>query len=37
MAKLRREAHARMLGNGLCTRPVQLDLRCPELSGQSIQ
>ncbi len=25
MAKLRREAHARMLGNGLCTRPVQLD------------
>ncbi|MGN6176562.1 MAG: tyrosine-type recombinase/integrase [Streptosporangiaceae bacterium] len=27
MAKLRREAHARMLGNGLCTRPVQLDCR----------
>ena len=24
MAKLRREAHARMLGNGLCTRPVEL-------------
>ena len=27
MAKLRRETHARMLGNGLCTRPVQLDCR----------
>jgi hypothetical protein len=27
VAKLRREAHARMLGNGLCTRPVQLDCR----------
>jgi integrase len=27
MAKLRREAHARMLGNGLCTRPVQLGCR----------
>jgi site-specific recombinase XerD len=27
MARLRREAHARMLGNGLCTRPVQLDCR----------
>ncbi len=27
MAKLRREAHARMLGNGLCTRPAQLDCR----------
>lgn len=27
MAKLRREAHARMLGNGLCTRPVELDCR----------
>ena len=27
MAKLRREAHARMLGNGLCTRPPQLDCR----------
>ena len=26
MAKLRREAHARMLGNGLCTRPVQARL-----------
>jgi site-specific recombinase XerD len=27
MAKLRRQAHARMLGNGLCTRPVELDCR----------
>jgi len=27
MARLRREAHARMLGNGLCTRPPQLDCR----------
>ena len=27
MAKLRREAHARMLGNGLCTRPADLDCR----------
>lgn len=27
MARLRREAHARMLGNGLCTRPVELDCR----------
>ena len=27
MARLRREAHARMLGNGLCTRPVDLDCR----------
>ncbi len=27
MAKPRREAHARMLGNGLCTRPVELDCR----------
>ena len=27
MAKLRREAHARMLGNGLCTRPVELECR----------
>jgi site-specific recombinase XerD len=27
MTRLRREAHARMLGNGLCTRPVQLDCR----------
>jgi hypothetical protein len=26
-AKLRREAHARMVGNGLCTRPVELDCR----------
>jgi hypothetical protein len=27
MAQLRRETHARMLGNGLCTRPAQLDCR----------
>ena len=27
MARLRREAHARMLGNGLCTRPIELDCR----------
>ena len=27
MAKLRREAHARMLGNGLCLRPAQLECR----------
>jgi hypothetical protein len=27
MARLRREAHARMLGNGLCTRPAGLDCR----------
>jgi site-specific recombinase XerD len=27
MARLRREAHARMLGNGLCTRPTDLDCR----------
>jgi site-specific recombinase XerD len=27
MAKLRQESHARMLGNGLCTRPAQLDCR----------
>ena len=27
MARLRQEAHARMLGNGLCTRPPQLDCR----------
>ena len=27
MARLRRETHARMLGNGLCTRPVELDRR----------
>ena len=27
MARLRREAHTRMLGNGLCTRPVELDCR----------
>jgi hypothetical protein len=27
MAQLRREAHARMLGNGPCTRPAELDCR----------
>jgi site-specific recombinase XerD len=27
MARLRRQAHARMLGNGLCTRPAELDCR----------
>ena len=27
MARLRREAQARMLGNGLCTRPAELDCR----------
>ena len=27
MAQLRRETHARMLGNGLCTRPAELDCR----------
>lgn len=27
MARLRRETHARMLGNGLCVRPVQLECR----------
>lgn len=27
MARLRHESHARMLGNGLCTRPVELDCR----------
>jgi site-specific recombinase XerD len=27
MARLRQEAHARLLGNGLCTRPAQLDCR----------
>jgi hypothetical protein len=27
MARLRGEAHARMLGNGLCTRPAELDCR----------
>jgi site-specific recombinase XerD len=27
MARLRREAHARMLGNGLCTRPAEPDCR----------
>jgi site-specific recombinase XerD len=27
MTRLRREAHARMLGNGFCTRPVELECR----------
>jgi site-specific recombinase XerD len=27
MTKLRAESHARMLGNGLCTRPVELECR----------
>jgi site-specific recombinase XerD len=27
MTQLRQETHARMLGNGLCTRPVELDCR----------
>jgi hypothetical protein len=27
MARLRQEAHARMLGNGMCTRPVELECR----------
>ena len=27
MAKLRREAHACMLGNGPCTRPAELECR----------
>jgi integrase len=27
MTRLRREAHARMLGNGMCARPVELDCR----------
>jgi hypothetical protein len=27
MARLRREATARMLGNGLCTWPIELDCR----------
>jgi hypothetical protein len=27
MARLRQHAHARLLGNGLCTRPAQLDRR----------
>ena len=34
MAKLRREAHARMLGNWLCTRPVELDCRM-EAAGET--
>ena len=35
MARLRREAHARMLGNGLCTRPAELD--CPRGAGSAIR
>ena len=27
MTRLRQEAHARMLGNGMCTRPVELECR----------
>ena len=27
MTRLRKESHARMLGNGLCTRPVELECR----------
>jgi site-specific recombinase XerD len=27
MIRLRQESHARMLGNGMCTRPVELDCR----------
>jgi len=27
MTKLRRESYARMLGNGLCTRPIELECR----------
>jgi integrase len=27
MTRLRQEAHARMLGNGMCTRPVEFDCR----------
>ncbi|MHB8450939.1 MAG: hypothetical protein ACYDAQ_10895 [Mycobacteriales bacterium] len=27
MARLRKETRARMLGNGLCTRPVELECR----------
>jgi hypothetical protein len=27
MSRLRQESHARMLGNGLCTRPTELDCR----------
>jgi hypothetical protein len=27
MTRLRKEAHARMLGNGICTRPAELDCR----------
>src|SRR5690242_16614861 len=31
MARLRRESHARMPGNGLCTRPAELDCRLGDL------
>jgi site-specific recombinase XerD len=34
MARLRRQAHARMPGNGLCTRPPELDCR-PETACQT--
>jgi len=27
MTRLRQESHARMLGNGMCTRPAELDCR----------
>ena len=27
MTRLREQAHARMLGNGLCTRPAELECR----------
>ena len=27
MTRLRQESHARMLGNGMCTRPVELECR----------
>jgi hypothetical protein len=27
MTRLRKESHARMLGNGMCTRPVELECR----------
>ena len=30
MARLRREMHRRMLGNGYCARPVELDDRCQD-------
>ncbi len=34
MTRLRQEAHARMLGNGLCTRPVELECRM-ESAGET--